>query len=550
MAPDSTTIARDRVDSLPSIGDVLDGRYEVLRLIGEGGMGMVVEARDRRLDRAVAVKLMHRHLALNADFVKRFEREVLIAKKLNHPNTVRVYDFGVSDAGVMYLVMEHLNGRELKQVIAEGPMSVGRVYRLALQLLDGLAEAHAIDVVHRDLKPGNLYVCEDRRGRELIKILDFGIAKSLGDVQQAITNTGQVVGTAPYLAPELFITDGCTKSADIYACGLILIEMLLGRKLIEAPSLGQTMSRHIHMPIILPKSLRGTELGRILLQAVAKAEGARFQDAEEMLEALQAVELADGEFLVPPGEVEEAMEKMFQAYERNAQGQMGVTETFDTYRKGTMVLEDSDLEVMDSSDFVSPQPTAVTMQATPRPGTALISKDSFQVEEPITGTPPRFTVPQMVGAALILVALSVGLTAVLLSSPEEVADPEPTVMSEGEERPSMGFEFIPDPEPSAEEVREVVVATDDGEADGDEDGGDGDDGEAADGQEAEEPAEAEPAAQPARTEPRRTGPRPSRPPRTTRPAPRPEPEPEPESAPSGDSEPDIFDSILDQVLSD
>src|SRR6056297_1149002 len=137
-------------EKAPEIGDILGDRYRLIRNNASVGMGVVFERLQLALEPKVAIKLMHSHLVSMGDFGRRFEREVLIAKELMHPNMVRIYDFGTSDSGMMYLVMEFLEGRELTEELAEGPMAIKRVGKLALQMLDGLGEAHAIDVIHRD----------------------------------------------------------------------------------------------------------------------------------------------------------------------------------------------------------------------------------------------------------------------------------------------------------------------------------------------------------------------------------------------------------------
>jgi serine/threonine protein kinase len=162
------------------VGEILDGRYRLESVIARGGMGVVMSATHLQLDRMVAIKFLHAHLAGDDTLWKRFQREVSISKELNHTNIVRIFDFGESESGYMFLVMEYLEGEELKTMtVREGPQSTTRVLAIAEQVLDGLAEAHSAEVIHRDLKPGNIYMTTDRRGRDVPKILDFGIAKSL-----------------------------------------------------------------------------------------------------------------------------------------------------------------------------------------------------------------------------------------------------------------------------------------------------------------------------------------------------------------------------------
>ncbi len=309
------------VSGLPVAGTVIEERYQLRERVGKGGMGVVMKATDLRVNRSVAIKLVHSHLARNQEFIQRFEREVEIAKELNHQNTIRLYDFGVTE-DVMYLVMEYLEGQELQELIDEGPMALDRVLRLSLQLLDGLAEAHAIDVVHRDLKPGNIFICEDRRGREQVKVLDFGIAKTLGDAHQQITRTGQVVGTAPYLPPELYLSSEVTKACDVYSCGLIMLEMLCSRRVIDTASMVTAMSQHIHLPIIMPKSLQQHPITPVIKQATAKDPAERYPDAEAMLQQLQQVDVGSKTAPLGADEINTAFDQMLSAYQNNTQNML------------------------------------------------------------------------------------------------------------------------------------------------------------------------------------------------------------------------------------
>jgi len=292
------------------VGEILDGRYRLESVIARGGMGVVMSATHLQLERTVAIKFLHAHLAGDDTLWKRFQREVSISKELNHTNIVRIFDFGESESGYMFLVMEYLEGEELKtMMVREGPQSTTRVLAIAEQVLDGLAEAHSAEVIHRDLKPGNIYMTTDRRGRDVPKILDFGIAKSLQSAQQQLTSVGSITGTPGYLSPESFVHGDGGKPADIYAVGLIFAEMLLGQRVVEAPTAGQAMIKHLQMPLILPPRLAETGLGQVLLRAVQKDPTQRFADADEMLTALQA-QNSTPEFTLSAQEVNDSVGAM------------------------------------------------------------------------------------------------------------------------------------------------------------------------------------------------------------------------------------------------
>jgi serine/threonine protein kinase len=204
-------------------GGVVDGRYELGRQLGAGGMARVYLAHDRLLDREVAVKVLAERYASDPAFVERFRREASAAAGLNHPNIVSVYDRGEAD-GSYYIVMEYLDGPDLKQVIrGRGHLTPAESVDAALQILSALRAAHRRDVIHRDVKPQNVMVAEDGR----LKVTDFGIARAGAD--SSMTEVGSVIGTAQYLSPEQARGEEVTAASDCYAVGIVLYEMLTGR---------------------------------------------------------------------------------------------------------------------------------------------------------------------------------------------------------------------------------------------------------------------------------------------------------------------------------
>lgn len=275
---------------MPRVGDTLEGRYEISAVLATGGMGVILQARHVRMGRDVAVKVLHPHIAQEEAVVVRFEREVRLAQRLNHPNTIRLYDFGEAQNGLVYVVMELLEGADLKEIIAqEGPLSVGRAVDLTLQMLDGLGEAHDQDFVHRDLKPSNLFITSSRRGEDLVKILDFGIAKSLEDTASDVTATGSICGTAAYVAPEYLHNASPHKAADVYAVGLILLEMLAGKRVFQGSSTAQTLLMQMQRNVRVPDPIAATPLGQIIETATHKDPSRRYQDADAMYRAINAV---------------------------------------------------------------------------------------------------------------------------------------------------------------------------------------------------------------------------------------------------------------------
>src|SRR3954468_22976182 len=204
------------------VGELIAGRYELEELVGKGGMSTVYRAKDRLLERTVAIKLLHEHFSRDEDYVERFRREARAVARLSHPNIVTVIDRG-EDAGRQFIVFEYIDGENLKQLVErEGPLPVADALELALGVARGLAFAHEQGLVHRDVKPQNVLLNGDGRP----KVTDFGIARSL-DVA-GVTQTGTVMGTSHYMAPEQASGRRVDAQSDVYSFGAVLYELLTG----------------------------------------------------------------------------------------------------------------------------------------------------------------------------------------------------------------------------------------------------------------------------------------------------------------------------------
>jgi eukaryotic-like serine/threonine-protein kinase len=291
--------------ALPRVGETIEGRYRLKEALASGGMGVVMRAEHAMMGRDVAVKLLHPHIASQAGFTERFKREVRVSTLFTHPNITRVYDFGETADGTLYLVMELLEGRELKDLVqAEGPLSVGRTIGLGLQILDGLAEAHSSGVIHRDLKPSNIFVVSNRRGQESIKLLDFGIARLTDASEATLTGTGMIAGTPSYMAPELLLGEPPSRAVDVYAVGLILLEMLTGQRIFDGSTMAQNLLMQLKRPVPIPAAIDRIPLGEVLRKATCKHPADRYGDAEEMLDALhKAVAGSPGELRLQPRQI-------------------------------------------------------------------------------------------------------------------------------------------------------------------------------------------------------------------------------------------------------
>ncbi|MGQ9612984.1 MAG: Stk1 family PASTA domain-containing Ser/Thr kinase [Chloroflexus sp.] len=278
---------------------LLDGRYQIEQLLGEGGMARVYLGRDLRLNRPVAIKIPHPHLMTDPDFMARFRHEAHAAAMVSHPNLVDVYDVG--QAGDRhYIVMEYVAGTTLKQLInREAPFAIPRAVRIAEQIARGLHAAHRAGLIHRDIKPQNIIVTDDGQ----VRITDFGVAKSR--LSTAMTETGVTLGTVDYIAPEQAQGRAATPQSDIYALGVVLYEMLTGRLPFTGDNAVAVAMKHISEPPPPPRRYNPqipAALEAIILRALAKDPAQRQQSALELAEELQAYDrLVSQATVVNPG---------------------------------------------------------------------------------------------------------------------------------------------------------------------------------------------------------------------------------------------------------
>jgi serine/threonine-protein kinase len=286
----------------PLIGRKLDGRYDVVARLGEGGMGVVYRARQAHLGRFVAIKVLHQDTAAIGEWRRRFEREAQALSALAHPNVVPVTDSGIDD-GIPFLVMELLQGKTLAELLKEerGPLPLWRSMDIARQTLRGLGFAHGKGIVHRDLKPANVFLQDLPDQSDHVRLLDFGMAKFIEKksgskaTADTLTRVGAVFGTPAYMSPEQAKGNPADARTDVYAAGCVLFELVSGRRPFLENTPEAVVMAHLTAPVpSLAKIRPGLGAAAPLLQpviekAMAKRPGARFKDASAMLTALEAV---------------------------------------------------------------------------------------------------------------------------------------------------------------------------------------------------------------------------------------------------------------------
>jgi eukaryotic-like serine/threonine-protein kinase len=278
----------DRNGPDPLIGRVLDGRYRVGPRIARGGMATVYEATDLRLDRVCALKVMHTGLGDDDDFAARFVREARHAAKLSHPNVVGVFDQG-DDHGTLFLAMEYIPGHTLRDLIRkEAPMAPRKALALMEPVLSALAAAHQSGMIHRDVKPENVLLADDGR----IKVADFGLARAVSSETQHTATGGVLIGTVSYLSPELVIDGKADARSDVYAAGVIIYEMLTGRKPHEGDSPIQVAYKHVHEDVPPPSAVVPgipAYVDALVARATARDRGLRPADARVLLHQVRRV---------------------------------------------------------------------------------------------------------------------------------------------------------------------------------------------------------------------------------------------------------------------
>ena len=287
------------------VGKVLAGRYEVASLIGIGSMAAVYLVHHVAIRKRMAVKVLHPSLLQIPEMLARFEREALVAGHLEHPHVAAAQDFGRTEDGGLFFVLEYIEGRELRAILKQGPVSIARTIHIARQIASMLELAHGLQIIHRDLKPENIMLTRRDADSDYVKILDFGLAKVPpelrmkagisvvpGSVSPQLTKIGSLYGTPGYMAPEQAMSEAVDGRCDLYALGSILYEMLTGRTPFDGNTVLEIIDEHVQKPlppmrqrapaVVIPEPVE-TVVRRLL----AKRPEDRFRDPRELLTALE-----------------------------------------------------------------------------------------------------------------------------------------------------------------------------------------------------------------------------------------------------------------------
>jgi len=325
----------------PMLGKTLVGRYNLLSILGSGGMSSVYLARHEIIGRQMAIKVLRRDLAQDATQKERFLREARAVNQINHPNIVEITDYGETDDGLLFLVMEYVKGESLLGAMKGGRLSPDRALRIALQIAQALSRAHAMGIIHRDLKPENILLVSREGKPDFVKVLDFGIAKVLD--APSLTRDQQVFGTPGYIAPEYFKSPALDGRADLYSLGVVIYELLTKDLPFKFQYPGDLLIKAVtEDPIPLSERRPGIpqEVEAVVMRCLSRDREKRFSSADELMEAIDAAleqisvaddfateDAFDGNYIGPasvaPTPVDEKLPSLIAQAEANAPATVG-----------------------------------------------------------------------------------------------------------------------------------------------------------------------------------------------------------------------------------
>jgi serine/threonine-protein kinase len=287
FSDDTSTSKIEFID--PLVGQIFEDRYKILSILGEGGMGTVYKATHVHMDKLLAIKTLIAGAVNDDKSFERFRKEAKAAASLNHINTISVSDFGRSKDGIAFLVMEFLDGKTLEDVLLEldEPLSLQRFQRIFTQICAGMEHAHKKGIVHRDLKPSNLMIIDSDDEEDLVKIVDFGLAKFCEEEGEKLTKTGVVIGSPQFMSPEQCCGDQLDIRSDIYSLGCIMYLALAGQVPLKGANNRSTISKHVSVlptPIsqLAPQVKIPAQLDLLIMQTLEKDPAKRPQSMAEL----------------------------------------------------------------------------------------------------------------------------------------------------------------------------------------------------------------------------------------------------------------------------
>jgi eukaryotic-like serine/threonine-protein kinase len=292
----------------PFVGKIIDNRYEIQARIGEGGMGVVYKARQTSIDRVIAIKMLNAQMAGDQTWVQRFYNEAKACSRLQHPNTIRMFDFGQTNDGRLFMTMEFLDGMSLREAVSKGPLAPQRVVKILIQCCASLAEAHSIGIIHRDIKPDNVFLLNMAGSPDFVKLLDFSVAKLLeGDRMK--TQAGVVFGTPQYMSPEQGRGLPLDARSDLYALGILAFEMLTGNVPFNDENPMTVIQMHLHGAIPPLAQTIPYSVQQIVRRALEKDPNRRYQSSGEMMQHCQQVfaEVSQGGMSIGAGGMPKTM---------------------------------------------------------------------------------------------------------------------------------------------------------------------------------------------------------------------------------------------------
>ena len=387
-------------ESTSLIGGILDDKYHILEKLGEGGMGAVYLGEHVRMGRKSAIKVLTQSLAQDHEAIARFNREASSAARINHPNVCAIYDFGDTKEGLIYLAMEYIEGESLSDLLKrEGPLGPYRAATIIRQAGSALQAAHHLGIVHRDLKPDNIMVTRTRDGSDVVKVVDFGIAKAIsGDEGQKVTRTGLVVGTPEYMSPEQLSGDKLDGRSDTYSLALVLFQMLTGKLPFEADNAQEIMMKRLtDEPLQLNDALVGgsfpQELQQVIEGALQRMPNDRYASVEEFTR--DTVQAVSGGHATPAVDTEGATQQLDMS-RPDQQATEPLPSTRVSSSKPTLPLEES-------------AAAATVTPDTPLPLTQHSPRDKKRSKKPVV----------VLAASLVVIAAGVGAAAVAFSGGAE-----------------------------------------------------------------------------------------------------------------------------------